>query len=65
MTNDQFRELTHLAIVTRDGTFAYRTPRALVTPLLRAGYVVERAPKDEHYRVTAEGLRALEKEQAS
>jgi hypothetical protein len=63
LSTDEIRELTHLFLVTRDGAWSHRQPKATPEKLVRRGYAERRDP--EQYRLTAAGTdayRALTKE---
>jgi hypothetical protein len=63
LTYDEFRELTFLYIVTRDGSWSHRTPKRTPETLVTRGYA-EHLIKDL-YRITDAGIAALESKDAS
>jgi hypothetical protein len=67
LTYEQWRELRHIAIVTAPELpfHTHRTPRSNVTPLVRAGYVIEHPIQKDFYQVTPAGIAALESKDAS
>jgi hypothetical protein len=60
MTTDDLRELRHIATVTTPAmNWTFRTPRSNVTPLVRAGYVIEHPILKDLYQITPAGIAAL------
>jgi hypothetical protein len=62
LTPAAYRHLLHLAVVTHpdDSHYSLREPATDLKPLLAAGYAERHVTDKDRYRVTREGLDALE-----